>query len=97
MKFKNFTHEMVSEILRHLADNEKFSSLKETSAIKNTDVKELFYDMAQQLDDMAKETPVMRKSQLHRGELSNTTQEVISSLSPNEENMLFKSFRIAGE
>lgn len=97
MKFSKFSNEMVAELLTHLADHEKFASLKGLRDISPSDVQELFYELSSSLKENSQNQPVVSRAAVNKKDFSATTNQVISHLSPNEEDMLLKSFKIADE
>lgn len=95
MKFEKYSYETVAELLAFLADHESFDSIRTVKNVSSDDIRELFHDMAGQLRDQAKNTPIMRKSQLQQKDLAYKTHQVISKLTPQEEEILFKTFKIS--
>lgn len=95
MIFKEFAKEAVSELLIYLADNEDFKSLKGVSAFTQSDVRRILRELAQQLKEEENlETNNEKRPQYDDLELSSQAMALISSLSPREELLLFKSFKI---
>lgn len=95
MKFTEYSPDTVAELLIYLADQEGFASLKN---IKNWDkgqVKSVFYEMAQQLKSTATREPIVRKSQLNEQDFGDRTRRVMNKLTPQEEEILLKSFKIS--
>lgn len=95
MKFAKYSPDTIAELLIHLAEHETFPSLKGTKNFSDADVKEIFNDMAGQLMEESKDIPIMRKSQVKQQDLPYKTHKVISKLSPQEEEILFKTFKIS--
>ena len=95
MKFTKFSNEMVAELLTHLADNETFSTIRGLEGVSKSDVQETLIEIAHFVKESGEDHPIMHRSQIKRQHLSNKTSEVISSLSPNEEGKLLKSFKIS--
>lgn len=94
MKFSKFSGETVAELLRYLSQNEEFVSLKGLKTIQKKDVVELFQELASHLQDQALQQPIVRKSQVSNKDLGSKTSNVISKLTPDEEDRLLKSFKI---
>lgn len=86
---------MVAELLIYLADNENFDSLKGLKTISKQDVVALLQDMAGQLKEHSLKQPLMRKSHVKQEHLTDKTSKVIANLTPQEEDVLFKSFKIS--
>ena len=95
MKFSRFSHDMVAELLVYLAENEQFASIKRIKDINRGDVQTLLYEMAEQVKKLSESQAVVSRSEIRSNDLSDTTQEVISNLSPHEETILLRSFKIA--
>ena len=95
MKFEKYSYETVAELLAYLAENESFDSLRAVKNVTTDELRELLQDMASQLREKAKDTPIMRKSQLQKKDLAYKTHQVISKLTPQEEEILFKTFKIS--
>ena len=94
MKFKNFTKEAVCELLCFLAEHEDFGSLKELKGLSKEEVAEIFMEIVLHLrEDMIDEGPNHRLD--HSGfNLSPKSLSLISCLSPREEMLLFRSFKL---
>lgn len=93
MKFKHMNPDAVCELLIHLAEHEDFKSIK-ALGLKEDDVRDVLHEMAAQLKlAITAETSGTRPdySQLN---LSTEAMSLLSSLSPREEMLLFKSFRL---
>lgn len=95
MKFANFSQEAVAELLIYLADHEDFKSIQDMKNITKGDVKNMLAELAEHLKEKAEKQPIMRKSQLKQKQLGVNTSQVISKLTPKEEEILFQSFRIS--
>jgi len=95
MKFSKFSLETVSELLVYLADHEKFNSLSKLQSFNKSDVTQLFRELADNINEQAKKHPVLSRDAISQKELTDNTHKVIGNLSPQEENILFKSFRIS--
>jgi hypothetical protein len=95
MNFKNYSQDMVAELLVYLADHENFDSIKTLKNISKQDVVALFQDMAGQLKEHSLKQPLMRKSHVKQEDLTDKTSKVIAKLTPQEEEILFKSFKIS--
>lgn len=96
MKFSKFTPEMVSELLVHLADHERFSSLKPLHLAKG-DIQNMLHEIADQIKEVTQNGPVVNRSQIKKEDFTSQTSRVISHLSPLEEDILLKSFKISDE
>jgi len=95
MKFKKFSPETVAELLIHLAEKENFDSLKGITEFSKKDVQKLFAEIADQLKELSENEPHMRKEHVSQKDLTDNVYKVISRLSPQEENLLFKTFKIS--
>lgn len=95
MKFSRFSHDMVAELLVFLAENEQFASIKRIKDISRSDVQTLLHEMAEQVKKLSENQAVVNRSEIRGNDLTDTTQEVISNLSPHEETILLRSFKIA--
>lgn len=95
MKFKKHSPEAVAELLMYLADHEDFKSLKGLKTFSSSEVSSLFREMAKNLQEYALNQPLMAKDDLDQKEISGNLSRVVSHLTPQEENLLFKSFRIS--
>lgn len=93
MKFKNLTHEAVCELLLYLAEYEDFESIKRLNGLKKEMVREIFQEIAAQLRQEMNSETTARPDYSHLN-LSSEALSIISSLSPREEMLLFKSFRL---
>lgn len=95
MKFKNFTKEAVYELLLYLAENEEFQSVKSLKGVKKEDVYGVLQEIADQLkQEVAGEEGLNQRPHYPDFNLSPKAMALISSLSPREEMLLFKSFKI---
>ena len=94
MKFKNMSREAVTELLLYLAENEPFSSLTAFKGLNLEDVQEVFREMAFQLKEEVTEEGGSQRPQYSSFNLSPKAMALISALSPREEMLLFKSFRL---
>lgn len=95
MKFKNFTKEAVCELLLYLAENEEFQSVKSLKGIKKEDVYGVLQEIADQLkQEVTGEEGLNQRPHYPDFNLSPKAMALISSLSPREEMLLFKSFKI---
>lgn len=95
MKFSKFSHDMVAELMVFLADNEPFGSVNRVKDVSRSDVCTLFYEIAEEVKKASENLPVLKRSELRQTDLSDKTHQVISNLSPQEENILLRSFKIA--
>ena len=95
MKFSKFTADTVAELLVHLADHESFASLKGLKHVSKSDVQTVLLEIAGNLKESGAQQPLMRKSQLGQKDLAQKTTQAISKLTPKEEEILLKSFRIS--
>ena len=93
MKFKNFSQDVVAELLLHLAENEDFSSIKSLKAFTKEEVVEILNEISIGLkNEITLEAGP--KVDFNNFDLSTQAQSLISCLSPREEMILFKSFKI---
>lgn len=95
MEFQRHSPEAVAELLIYLADHERFESLKGLGEFSQKEVKNLFYEMANQLKEVSQKQPLVRRTAVNDRDLTDNIHKVITNLSPYEENVLFKSFRIS--
>lgn len=95
MKFSKFSTDMVAELLVYLADHDKFESLKGFRDISRADVQNVLEELAEQVQQSGERQPLVRKTQLSDKELAQKTTQVISKLTPREEEILLRSFRIS--
>ncbi len=94
MKFKNFTKETVYELLTYLAENEDFSSLETLKSFSKKEVVEILKEIALGLKEEMNTEEVGARPSLSDTNLSPKTISVLSSLSPKEELLLFKTFKV---
>ena len=95
MKFKDLSQEAVAELLYFLADNEDFSSLKNLKGmVSKNEVMEVLKEIADQIKIQATEEDPVQKPDYTEQNLSPKALSLISCLSPREEMLLFRSFKI---
>ena len=94
MKFKNHSHEAISELLLFLAEKESFESLKGVREFKKEEVADILKEIAMALRDESLTDGGSQKADLSSFELTSQALSLISSLSPREETILFKSFKL---
>ncbi len=94
MKLKNFSADTVSELLIYLAEHEEFPSLKNLREFKKEEVCDMLKELAQSLKEASLTEGGFQKADLNGFELSSKALSLISALSPREENILFKSFKL---
>lgn len=94
MKFKDYNLETIAELLTHLAEKESFLSLRGTNFNKE-EVKALLLDMALQLKEQNDAVFMNAKEQVSQRELTDNVYKVISKLTPQEEKILFRTFKIS--
>ncbi len=94
MKFKNHSLEAISELLLFLAEKETFDSLKGVREFKREDIAEIFKEIALSLRDESLTEGGSQRADLSSFELTSQALSLISSLSPREETILFKSFKL---
>lgn len=95
MNFKHHTKDAVAELLNYLADHEDFKSIKQLKSFTKGDVTALFREMAESLKNESAKEPLISKQDIKQKEFSPNLNRVVSGLSPHEESLLFKSFRIS--
>lgn len=95
MKFKNHNPETVAELLVHLADNEAFASIKQLKSWNKQEIVTILYELSDLLKEESKTGSMLNRAQLRQKDFGFKTTEVISQLSPQEEDVLFKSFKIS--
>lgn len=94
MKFKNHSHEAISELLLLLAEKETFDSLKGLREFKQEEVSDILKEIAIALKEESLTEGGGNKADLSSFELTSQALSLISSLSPREETILFKSFKL---
>lgn len=95
MKFKNFSKEAVSELLVYLSESEEFQSIRAVTGFSKKDVCEVLEEIAIQLkQESVTEEGMNQRPNYPDFNLSPKAMALISSLSPREEMLLFKSFKI---
>ena len=94
MKFQNFSNEVVSELLGFLADHEEFNSVKAMGEFSTDEVKSILHQLSKQLREQGLEDMSADKPRYEDLSLSPKALSLISCLSPREEMLLFKSFRV---
>ncbi|MCP5464948.1 MAG: hypothetical protein H7A33_07995 [Deltaproteobacteria bacterium] len=92
---QKYSAETVAELLIHLAQNENFSSLKNIGAFTKKDVTAILNDLASDLKEQASKQPLTTRESVKQSDLTDNVHRVISKLSPQEESILFKSFKIS--
>jgi hypothetical protein len=95
MKTSQFTPDTIAELLVYLADRETFPSLKSLKNWSKQDVKTVFEELAANLRQSASKEPIVRKSQINAQEFNDKTRKIINKLTPQEEEILLKSFKIS--
>lgn len=95
MKFEAYSHDTVAELLDFIAQHEEFESVRSIRNVTSDDIQAILREIAGQLREEAKNSPIMRKSQIRQQDLTYKTNQVISKLTPQEEEILFKSFKIS--
>ena len=94
MRFKDVTKDAVCELLFYLAENEDFCSLSKLKTFSKSEVSEIIKEIAFQLkSEMADEGPQQKQNNSNYG-LSSKALSLVSCLSPREELLLFKSFKL---
>lgn len=94
MKLKNFDSEIAYQLLMYLADNETFPSLAKFKEVKKSEVAEMLKEIAQSIKQSAQAEATVQRTQLDESDLSAKTMSVLSQLSPKEEMILFKTFKL---
>ncbi|HBF12738.1 MAG TPA: hypothetical protein DDW49_05025 [Deltaproteobacteria bacterium] len=95
MKFKDLSPEAVAELLNFLADHEEFESLKNLKGIfTREEVAGILKEVSVQIRTQASEEEPVQKPDYSEQSLSPKAMSLISSLSPREEMLLFKSFKL---
>ncbi|MBF0106024.1 MAG: hypothetical protein HQM16_11935 [Deltaproteobacteria bacterium] len=95
MQFDKFSPDTISELLIFLAEHEQFESLKSIKNISKADVSTLLKDLANQINDMTAKSTMINKDTLTRREFPEAVNRVVSKLTPQEENLLLKSFGVS--
>lgn len=86
--------EAVTELLLFLAENESFASLSALKGLTVEDVQEVIREIAFQLKEEVTEEGPDQRPQYSSFKLSPKAMALISTLSPREEMLLFKSFKL---
>ncbi len=95
MQFKKYSPDTVAELFLYLADHEKFTSLAKLKEFSRADVSGIFREIAEQLLEHVKNVPAISKKSFRGNDIPDSLNKVIANLSPYEENILFKSFKIS--
>jgi hypothetical protein len=95
MKFSQFSPDTVAELLVYLADQESFGSLKNLKNWSRQEVKTVFVELANHLKEASNKEPMVRRSQLKPEEFGDKTRKLINKLTPEEEDILLRSFKIS--
>lgn len=90
MKLKRYSKAEAIEILTYLADEDPFLSLRQARDIKVDQVRELLKELAQHLET---EVDPDQTDFEHEG-ISTQAKQILSTLSPREERLLVKSFKL---
>jgi hypothetical protein len=94
MKFSKATKEAVTELLTYLAEQENFKSFSTAHGFDKEEIKEVLLEIAVQLKKEASEEMPNQRVNYNEFELSPKALSLISCLSPREEMLLFKTFRL---
>lgn len=95
MKFSKYSVDMVAELLEYMADHEDFADLRGIVNLSKSDIQTVLTELAQQVRAQGGKEPLLRRSQINQSDLTANVSQVISKLSPKEEEQLLRSFRIA--
>lgn len=95
MELKNYTKDAVAELLVYLADNEDFKSATKLKSFTKKDIKSVLRELADSIKTDSAKDALVHKNELSQKDFSANLNKVVSSLSPHEESLLFKSFRIS--
>ena len=93
MKFKHFSKEEAIEVLTYLAADETFVSLKQVGEIKVDHVRELMRELAQHIEKEIDAERIEVTEMVADG-LSAQARHLLSTLSPREERVMRRSFRL---
>lgn len=88
------SREAVTELLLFLAENESFASLSALKGLTVEDVQEVIRELALQLKEEVTEEGAPQRPQYSSFKLTPKAMALISALSPREEMLLFKSFKL---
>lgn len=95
MTFKKFEPEMVCEFLLLLAEKGDFSKITdEFSDIRESDIHLILKEVSEFIRKKMVEEVPQQRPQYSQLNLSSKAMSVVSCLSPREEMILFKSFKI---
>lgn len=95
MLLNHYSLETASELLMYLAEHEEFSSVRKLRELGQDEVRGILRDVAENLKQEAGKQPLVSRKQLRPRDLPNRLSKVIENLTPQEENTLFKTFRIS--
>ena len=94
MEFKKHSTNAVAELLIHLADKEKFESVKGLNDFSRSDVATILREISAGLKQQTASEPLIKRQSLSNRDMTASIHHVITSLTPNEEETLLKSFKI---
>ncbi len=95
MEFKKYSPDTIAELLIFLADNESFSSLKGLPSFSKAEVSSILHEVANNLKSASHNQITISKDSVKQKEMTDNIHKVISKLTPHEENILLKSFKIS--
>lgn len=94
MKLEQISNEALAELLLYLAENEEFQSVKRLKGFSVADVKGVMMALAEQIKKIKPEPEGPHRPQYDKLQLSPKALALLSSLSPREEMLLFRSFKV---
>lgn len=94
MKFKNVSNEAVVELLKYMAENQDFDSVRKTRRFNNEDVSNILNELAQYVSNSNESDVLIERKNLKSADITSNIKKVVSGLNPDEEKQLFSSFKI---
>ncbi|MBU0506033.1 MAG: hypothetical protein ABII18_07715 [bacterium] len=94
MEFKKYSPETIAELLIYIADHEQLACVDSLNSFTKAEVRHVMHELANNLKEIAGAHPITRRETV-KSDLTDNVFKVISKLSPQEENLLFKSFKIS--
>lgn len=94
MKFKNVSNEAVVELLKYMAENQDFDSVRKTRRFNNEDVSNILIELAQYVSNSNEVDILLERKNLKSADITSNIKKVVAGLNPDEEKQLFSSFKI---
>lgn len=93
MRLKEYSKEEAAEILSYLAKEDPFLSLNGTKWIRVEQVRKLLQEISEHLEQEAQGERTEEVDFMNEG-LSLQAKQILSTLSPREERLLLRSFKV---